>query len=197
MKIIGLTGPIASGKNEISKALRRSGAWIIDVDKVGHWISRPGTLVYRKIVKTFGKSVLAANRHLNRNRLGKLVFGHPQAMKKLGSIMHGAMVKEVKKWVRRFQGPDARGQKKVVVINAAVLHEMKLDRLCDEVWVVLASKKSRLQRLLKKGLSKKDALLRIRSQMSDKGYRKIADKIIVNDGGKVKLSAKIRAYFRL
>ncbi|KPJ69393.1 hypothetical protein AMJ44_03920 [candidate division WOR-1 bacterium DG_54_3] len=185
--IIGLTGPIASGKNEVCKILRRRGAYVIEADKVGHEIMKPQRAVWHNIVRTFGSKILMAGGKVNRRKLGELVFGNPKLLKKLNKIMHPVMKEKITKEIRDRKSEIG----KLIVINAAVLKEMELISLVDEVWVVLADKKKRLNRLVKKGLSRERALARIRVQKADKDYIKIADKVIRNNGTKKRLKEEI------
>ena len=70
----------------------------------------------------------------------------------------------------------------LIVINAAVLKEIGLIDIVDQVWVVMASKEKRLKRLIKKGMDRTDALKRMNSQLSQKEYLDMADLVIKNDG---------------
>lgn len=177
-KIIGLTGPIASGKSEVAKMLRRRGAYVIDADEVGRSLLIPQSDTWKELIKAFGSKILHPGGKINRKRLGALVFGDPRLLKKLNSIMHPAMKEEIKKELRAL----STEHRALVIINAAVLAEMGLIPLVDEVWVVLSSKKKRIARLVKKGLTKERALMRIKAQKPDKFYLNIADKIVRNDG---------------
>ncbi len=64
-KIIGLTGPIASGKNEVAAVLRRRGAYVIDADDVGHRLLVPQSETWKKVIKTFGSKILMAGGRIN------------------------------------------------------------------------------------------------------------------------------------
>ena len=190
-KIIGLTGPIASGKNCVAGVLRRRGAYVIDADEIGHSLLTSQSDIWKDLVRTFGSKILMSGGKVNRKKLSQIVFSDPKLLKKLNSIMHPRMREEIRKVVRG-QLSGVSKTKKMIVINAAVLKEMGLIPLVDEVWVVIASKKKRLGRLLKQGLSKEDALKRIKAQMADGSYRKMADKVIENNGTIKRLALQVR-----
>jgi len=190
-KIIGLTGPIASGKNEVAKILRSRGAYIIDADKIGHSLLK-SKAIKKRLVKTFGKRILDSKGKVARKKLGDIVFNDPKLLKKLNKIIHPVMKKEI---IRESCKPSAVSRK-LIVINAAVLKEMGLISFVDEVWVVLAPKKKRLKWLMKKGVSRQRAFARIRSQMSDREYLKIADRIIRNNVTARKLKEKVNALIK-
>ena len=153
-QIIGLTGPIASGKNEVAKILAKFGALVIDVDEEAH--------------KLMGLT------RIERKKLAKEVFADKKKLKALNKLVHPKLKKKIAEKLK------SRKAGKLIVINAAVLKEIGLISLCDEVWVVMAPKKTRLARLMKKGLAKSDALARMNSQMSEKAYLKLADVVIGN-----------------
>jgi dephospho-CoA kinase len=182
-KIIGLTGPIGSGKNEVCRILRRRGAFVIDADEIGHKLLVPQSDIWRKLVTAFGSRILQQGGKVNRRRLGEMVFEDPKLLKKLNEIMHPVMKETI---AAQISNPQS-----LTIINAAVLKEMGLISFVDEVWVVLADKKKRLDRLVKKGLKKEQALVRIKAQRSDREFISIADEVIKNDGTIQSLKKKI------
>jgi len=186
-KIIGLTGPIASGKNEVAKILRRRGAYVIDADELGHSLFAPQSQTWKKIVRTFGSKVLMAGGRINRKKLAQIVFNDPRMLKKLGKIMHPEMKREIIKEIRAQE----REHRALIVINAAVLKEIGLIPLVDEVWVVLADKVKRVGRLIRSGLPRQQAIARAAAQMPQKSYLKLADKVIRNDGSKAELKRTV------
>lgn len=178
LKIIGLTGPIGAGKDAVAKILRRKGAAIIDADKVAHTLYKDDKSLRKKIIKSFGT--------INRRKLGEIVFGDKKKLKLLNQIVHPALKKAI------IASSKLKVENsKLIIINAAVLKEIGLVNFVDEVWIVMASQAKRLKRLLKSGLSKKQADARLRSQMSQKKYLRMADRIIWNNGTLKQLSTKV------
>jgi len=175
--IIGLTGPIASGKNTAAKMFARRGAFVIDADTIGHEAIAPQSKAWHGIVKIFGSKVLNRGGAVNRRKLARLVFSKPSLLKKLDKITHPEMRRIINAKIKLAK----ISKKKHIVINAALLGEMKLIPLVDKVFVVLAGKNVRIRRMLRSGMSSQEALARIRSQMSDQSYRKTADIVIDND----------------
>jgi dephospho-CoA kinase len=175
--IIGLTGPIASGKDVVAKIFARHGAVIIDADDVGHKIIAPQSKVWHKLVKTFGAKILNKGGKVNRKKLGAIVFSDQNALKKLDQIMHPEMRKIISGRIKEA----IRKNKKIIIVNAALLQEMKLIPLVDKVIVVLAKKEISIKRLIKAGRSKAEALARICMQKGDASYRKMADIVITNN----------------
>lgn len=184
-KIIGLTGPIAAGKNEVAKILANHGAYIIDADDIGHELlsSKSKTGIKIKIKETFGTT--------NRKKLGEIVFNDKRKLEELNGIIHPALINAIKERVQVAR--DQRSEK--IIINAALPQLFK--GIVDEVWVVMAPKEMRLNRLIKSGLTKTDAMKRINSQMPQKEYLKIADKVIHNDGTLKQLKNLIHKFLQV
>ena len=192
-KIIGLTGPIGAGKDEVAKILAKGGAYIIDADQIAHQLYSYPSPVWQELVKSFGSKILMRGGKINRHKLGEIVFSDKRLLKKLSEIVHPALKEAI------IQIVDSRKLKveSRIVINAAVLKEIGLVDYVDEVWVVMASKEKRLKRLMKAGLSKAGALKRINAQASQKDYLKVADVVIKNDGTLKQLNAKVQAHLQI
>jgi dephospho-CoA kinase len=195
-KIIGLTGPIGAGKDQVAKVLKKCGAMVIDVDKLAHTLYYPQSPVWRDLFKTFGSKTLKRGGAINRKKLGEIVFADKKMLQQLNKIVHPALKEAV---IRELESHACRqaGSKPMIVVNAAVLKEIGLVDLVDEVWLITASKEKRWKRLIKSGLSKENALRRINAQASQKDYLKIADLVIKNDGTIKELNEKVRAGIEL
>ena len=195
-KIIGLTGPIAAGKDEVAKILKKHGAYIIDTDQSAHQLYSYQSPVWQEIVKTFGSKILMRGGKINRYKLGEIVFADRKKLKLLDKIVHPQLKEDIVKVIESCK-QSAESRKQIFIINAAVLKEIGLIDKVDEVWVVIASKEKRLKRLMKAGLSKTDALKRINAQALQKDYLKLADVVIRNDGTLKQLNAKVQACLQI
>jgi len=185
--IIGLTGPIASGKNTVAKIFARRGAFVIDADAIGHQVISPQSKAWHEIVKVFGSKVLNRGGAVNRRKLARIVFSKPSSLKKLDKMTHPEMRRIISAKIKLAKISD----KKHIVVNAALLKEMKLVPLVDRVLVVIAGKNSRIKRLMKKGRSRDESLAKIKAQRSDAEYMKMADIVIVNDKSMEDLKKKV------
>jgi dephospho-CoA kinase len=191
-KVIGLTGPIGAGKDEVAKLLKRRGAYIIDADGLGHKLYLPQSPLWHELVKAFGSRILMRGGKINRKKLGELVFADKKKLDQLDRLVHPVLKEEI---VKEIELATRNPQPVTIVINAAVLKEIGLLPLVDEVWLVAAPQEIRLKRLVKNGLTEKEARRRIRAQASAKEYAKLADVIINNSGTRKQLSGKIQASF--
>ena len=188
MRVIGLTGGIASGKSLVSEQLAERGAILIDADKVGHSAYLKGTRAFKQVVAAFGDDVVGADGEIDRKALGGKVFADPEARRKLESIVWPAIRRMVE---HQLEALRAKGTG-VAVLEAAILIEADWVPLTDEVWLVTVSPETARQRLYERnGLSAEDAEARIRAQLTNEKRRTYADVEIENDGTLEELSAAV------
>ena len=147
MKVIGLTGGIASGKSTVSRMLRQKGAHIIDADEIAKEIVKPGKPAWEDIVRYFGKEILDESGNIRRKKLAKIVFSDEKKLNLLNRITHPRIVEEIKRELEACR----RRNEKIVIIDAALLLEIGHDVLVDEVWVVAGGEEIQNDKLLKRG----------------------------------------------
>ncbi|SCY06264.1 dephospho-CoA kinase [Alkaliphilus peptidifermentans] len=193
-RVIGLTGGIASGKSSISKILQALGAIIIDADIIARRIVEKGKPAFIQIEATFGKEYITNNGELDRKKLGAYVFNNNLALKKLNSITHPFIIKEIESEIKDIKKKMSNG---VIVLDAALLIEMELMSLVDEVWIVEITAEEQLRRLmLRDKLSLQEAKARINSQMSFEEKKKYADKIIDNSASFTELKEVVESVLK-
>ena len=180
MLTIGLTGGIGSGKSTAAKILAEFGAPIIDADKVAHTTYAPDGAAYDAVIAAFGAEIVAVDRTIDRKKLGAIVFGNPERLNKLTSIVWPATFKSIR---AQLDGLRASGEKMPVVVEAAILIEASWQPLCDEIWLVRASRQAVIDRIERqRGLKPAETEARIRAQLSDDERAKHASLVIDNDG---------------
>ena len=178
MKIIGLTGGIASGKSTVTRTLVDLGAIIIDSDELAHNIMKPYKPAWKDIVKIFGTEILNPDETINRDRLGQIVFNDPDKLRELNQITHWRIAERYKEDLRliRKEKPEA-----IVVMEIPLLYETHAERICDEVWVVWVDRETQMERLMQRdGISREDAIKRIEAQMDLDEKARLADVVIDN-----------------
>jgi dephospho-CoA kinase len=180
VKIIAVTGGVATGKTTVSKFLSSLlQAEIIDADKISRKLLAPGEKEWEKTVRAFGSKVLTKNSHIDRRALGKRVFGDVSQRKKLERIIHPAVKKDIKKQLERLR----KTRQKWVIIDIPLLFEAKMGKIADKIILVVRSRKLQIETLRKdKKLSLKEAKDRIDSQLPLAEKIKFADFIIDNNG---------------
>jgi dephospho-CoA kinase len=189
MKIIGLTGGIGSGKSTVARFLAELGATVIDTDKIGHEILEYDNQARSQALACFDRQVLTPEGRIDRQKLGRIVFKDPEALFCLNRILHSKIYEAVKAWVERYQQQGVG----VVVVEAPLLIEAGWNPLVDEVWVTTAPRAVVIKRLkLGMGLSRAEALARIRSQLPAKVRSKHANVIINTNVGLDELKELVR-----
>jgi dephospho-CoA kinase len=181
LKVIGLTGGIASGKSTVSNYLRQLGAVIIDADVIARELVEPGGLAYQEVVDFFGTQVLTPEGRLDRVRLGQIVFSDPHARQQLNQIIH-PMVKEKTREILAVLAANEEPEG-IAVVDAPLLIEVSMTSLVDQVWLIAVDEETQISRLIdRNGLSIAEARSRIASQMPLEEKRKWADLVVDNCG---------------
>ena len=179
MRVVGLTGGIASGKSAVARIFAELGARLVDADLLARQVVEPDKPAWAQIVDHFGPAVLNPDRTLNREKLAEIIFHDPGERQVLNNITHPRIGAEMLDQIQRFQREGAE----VVLIDAALLLESPATSWIRPVVVVTAEEEVRAARIMKRdGLSRDQALARIRSQMSEDERRAQADFVIDNSG---------------
>lgn len=179
MKIIGLTGGIASGKSTVSKYLAKKGIPIVDADKVARAVVVPGGQLMTELIENFGTVIIEADGTLKRKALGAIVFNDEQALVKLNKIMDPYIRKMI---FEQLDVLKAQGIK-LAIVDAPTLFEAGYQDSMDKIVVVYVNPTIQLERLmLRDNLSQLEAKQRIDAQISMDDKRRRANYVIDNQG---------------
>lgn len=188
MRLIGLTGSIASGKSTVTRALRELGVPVVDADAIVREVQEPGTPVLAAIAREFGPGVIRPDGSLDRAALGAVVFRDPARRKALEAIVHPAVRQRVQDEIERYR---AEGRP-LVVLDLPLLFETGWGSLADEIWVVYVDRETQKRRLMARdGLSAEEAELRIAAQMDLEEKVARADRVIDNRGTEAETRAQV------
>ena len=172
--VIGLTGGIATGKSHVSDTLREEGARVVDADRISRALTAPGGAGLPAVRAAFGDRVFDGP-VLNRKALGALVFSDPEKLRTLNGLLHPMIGREIEAELAQA----AADGEPLVILDAPLLYEAGLDALCGEVWCTWIPRVTQIHRLMARdGLTRREALQRIRSQMSAWEKRRRADRRI-------------------
>jgi dephospho-CoA kinase len=179
MLLVGLTGGIGSGKSLVAQMFKQLGVHLIDADELAHWVVEPGQPALKRIVESFGPEILNPDRTLDRAKLGRLVFDHPEKRELLNSLVHPYVFMEEE---RRRKEIAQKDPKAIVMFDAALLIETGSYQLMDKVILVTIDRRKQISRIMRRdGLSREEAVKRIDAQMPQSKKKRKADYII--DGG--------------
>jgi len=178
MRVLGLTGGIASGKSTAAERLKELGAIVLDADRYGHRAYDKDSEGFHAVVNEFGHDIVGEDGEIDRRILGGKVFGAPDQLKRLTDIVWPV--------IRQFATAEInelreREPQTVIVLEAAVLIEAEWQDLADEVWVVHVEPASAKKRLMdRNNLDADAAQARIDSQITNEERLEHADVDIAN-----------------
>jgi dephospho-CoA kinase len=160
LRVIGLTGGIATGKSTVSNYLANQHHLpIFDADIYAREAVEPGSAVLERIVDRYGTEILLADGTLNRRRLGEAIFNNFYERQWLEQQIHPYVRDRLKAALNYPTAP-------VLVLAIPLLFEAQMTDLVTEIWVVCCSPERQLERLMKRDrLTLEEARLRIDSQM--------------------------------
>jgi len=174
--VIGLLGGIGAGKSLVAAQFAQCGCAVVDADRIGHkLLERPG--IRRALVKHFGKRILNASGVVDRRLLAAVAFASPENLRALEAIVHPELWRRVKAAVQaaRRTGVPA------VVLDAALILEKGLDRLCDYLVYIEAPAEVRRARMRQsRGWDASETTRREAIQVSLKVKRHRADYVVDN-----------------
>ena len=186
MRVIGLTGGIASGKSTVSAMLAKHGLPILDCDRISRELMEPGQRVWQAVKASFGDAILQEDGSIDRKALAATVFSDKDQLELLNAISHPAIVQTVEERLRALRQAGCTA----AVVDAPLLIEAGLDRSVDEIWVVIADRETKIARaMLRDGSTREAAAARLDSQLSDEEKCARGDCIIENNGTLEELEA--------
>lgn len=191
MRVIGLTGGIASGKSTVSNLFKNAGIPIIDADVVARKVVEKDSVGLMSLTKRFGNSILLNDGSLDRTQLGRKMFSDTSVLKEVNDLLQPLIRTEIE-----LQIQEAKKQNNpLLILDIPLLFEMYYETLCDDIIVVAVSVETQIQRLKNRnGLSKEEALKRIASQMSLEEKVKKADIVWTNEGSIEELEARVHQW---
>ena len=178
VRIIGITGGIASGKSTVTEFLRQQGYQVIDADQVVHELQEPGGRLYQALLSTFGSAILQEDGRLDRPKLGAMIFGNPELLARSSQLQNEIIREELAHRRDLLAETEA-----FFFMDLPLLFELEYDNWFDQIWLVDVTEETQLSRLMARNdLSQEEAEKRIAAQLSLKEKRKRADVLIDNNG---------------
>ena len=186
-RIIGITGGIASGKSTVTNFLRQKGFQVVDADAVVHQLQKPSGRLYQVLVQHFGQEIILENGELDRPLLASFIFSNP----------------EEREWSKQTQGEIIREElvalrdqlaqtEAIFFMDIPLLFEQGYANWFDETWLVYVDYDIQLERFMKRDhLSKEVAESRLSAQWSLAEKRKLASRILDNNGSRDQLVSQV------
>jgi dephospho-CoA kinase len=184
MFVIGVTGLEGSGKSTVSGIIRKNGAKVVDCDRMVHGLYRKDSKVRAAVKRLFGSAVFRKGR-VDRSLLAKAAFSSRESIRKLNEAIHPK--------VYRITEGTVKASKVPVIVDAPLLFEAGMDRLCDFTIYVKCAEKKRYARLRKKGVGKEEVKMRESFMAAGSAKAELCDAVIDNSGPSDKTKKQIES----
>lgn len=179
MKLVGLTGGIASGKSTVARMFTDLGVDVIDADRVSREICAPGQVAIDPIRQAFGDTVLDEQGGLDRLAMRDIVFSDPEKLHLLESIIHPLIYSHIGNWLRDRLASGST----CAILEATLIIEAPPPVPLDALIVVLCDENTRIERVkMRDGFDEQHIRSVLNNQMTDQQRLQHADYVIVNDG---------------
>lgn len=174
--IIGITGSSGAGKSTVCELLsKKYNMQIINADEVAKELSKKGTDYIKDIVSKFGKDIVDENGDLRRKKLGEIIYTNDSKREELNSCTFKYIKKEIFKKIEKMNQDN-------IVIDAPLLFESELDKICDRIIGVISKKQLQIERIVSRdNIDYDHATMRLDAQQKDEFYIKKCDAIIENN----------------
>ena len=143
MKILGITGGVATGKSTVTGMLAEEGALTVSADDIARAQLAPGTALTKAVLIAFPLCRDATGQGIDRRALSHLIFADTQARTQLEALTHPAIIAalelQITEW--RNAGPG------IAIAEIPLLFEADLGRLVDVVVVVACEETTQIMRL--------------------------------------------------
>ena len=183
--VVGLTGSFGTGKSTVSRILKNLGARkVINADQLVHEVFKRHHPIGKRIKSLFHMSGI-----LNRKRIAGEVFRSPVKRRRLEALIHP--------YVRRRMLEELKSIRDgIAILEVPLLFEAGFDRLCDVTVSVLASERTIIRRLAKRGFASEEVKKRLETQLSQSEKKKRSDFFIINSGSKKLLVQKTKSVWK-
>lgn len=183
---IGLTGLTGAGKSTAAGLFAQRGFGIVDADAAARRVTEKGSPSLIALASRFGEDILFPDGTLDRAKLASRAFSSRENEQVLNNITHPYILKIMLSEMRGFID---RGIS--VILDAPLLFESGLDKICDFTVTVVCPESIRLQRLMKRdGIDERAVRERMNAQNKEDYHTSRSNFIIVNDG-KEDISAQV------
>jgi dephospho-CoA kinase len=190
---VGLTGGLASGKSFAGHALRDLGCHLIEADELGHQVLLPGAEAYDAVIQEFGQEIVDEAGIIDRHKLGERVFGQPELLAKLSSLVHPPVTERQERMIAEIVRTDPAA---IIVVEAAILVETGSYKKFDRLIVVVCTVEQQMERAMKRGTyTKEEVLARLSRQLPLEEKVRVADYVIDSSGTKENTLEQVRVLY--
>ena len=193
MRFIGVTGGVGAGKSAILRFLENEyNAYVVRADELAATLMQPGHRCYDRLREAFSDipDLLDESGAFRKDGLVTQIFADDDRRALMNSIVHPEVKEEI---IRDVEEHKKAKDTELYVLEAALLIEDGYEAVCDELWYIYASKKTRISRLKEtRGYSDERIADIMGAQLSDDEYIRHCRYVIDNDGDRNRAFEQIR-----
>ncbi len=185
-KTIAIVGGIGSGKSVVSHILRLLGYDVYDCDSNAKLLMNTSTRIQSQLIDAFGSEVVSSNGEINRRRLSDIIFRDKTSLNTINGIVHPAVKEDINQRL-------SESKSKLYFVETALPQESGIDKMCDHIWLVDASKDIRISRVMARNRFSQE---QVEERMRKQDYSKLDDSktiIITNDNHSAVLPQVVKA----
>ncbi len=176
MLLIGLTGNYGMGKSTVLSMFEKLGSTILDTDKIVESLLTEKD-VLEKIRGLLGDKVFDKNGSLNKRKVADLIFKNNKLRYLLENILHPLVFERIEFFLVKINKKD-----EIILIAVPLLYEIGYEERFDRTITVYTQEETALNRLEKEGITREEALLRLKAQLPIEDKTRRSDFAIDNNG---------------
>ncbi|MDH4232798.1 MAG: dephospho-CoA kinase [Nitrospirota bacterium] len=187
--LIALTGNYGMGKSYVLSVFRELGAIVLDSDEIVDRLLRDKDVI-AGVKEILGETIEKEDGSVDKRLIAKQIFDNSTLRKKLEVLLHGLVFDEIQKSLLKI-----KGKKRLVVVEVPLLFEGGYQVGFDTTITVYTTQKAAIERLMKTGISRSNALKRLKVQLPIQIKKKKADYLIDNNGSKQKTFRQVEQIY--
>ncbi|PKL52621.1 MAG: dephospho-CoA kinase [Nitrospira bacterium HGW-Nitrospira-1] len=190
MVIAGLTGNYGMGKSFVLSVFRELGAIILDSDEIINLLLEDKKVIL-SIKKILGGRVEKEDGMLDKVEVAKIIFNNSGLRHKLEALLHPMVFDKVESSLHKI-----KGKRRIVIVEVPLVFEGGYQGRFDRTITVFTTQKAAIERLMKDGVSRSNAMKRLKAQLPIRIKKKKADYLIDNNGAKQKTRKQVKSIYK-
>jgi len=190
MLLVGLTGNYGMGKSTVLAMFKQLGAHVIDSDEIVKTLLEEKD-VLKRLKEILGSGVFRSNGSLDKSKVAAAIFQNSRLRQSTEDLLHPLVFNRIDSLLEGIKRKD-----KVIIIEVPLLFERKYEAGFNRTITVYAGEDAALYRLEKKGVDRKEALLRVNSQLPVDAKIRKSDYVIDNQGSSDETFVQVKEIYR-
>ncbi len=188
--VIGLTGNYGMGKSFVLSVFRELGAIVIDSDDIVNLILHDKNVIL-DIKKILGDGIEKKNSTLDKEIVAKIIFNNNELRHKLEVLLHPMVFDKIETYLQKI-----KGKRQLIIVEVPLLFEGGYQNRFDRTVTVFTTQKAALERLMKAGVSRSNAMKRLKAQLPIQTKKKKADYLIDNNDSKQNTRKQVKNIYK-